>query len=203
MASFRKNRVNPTGDTQPCVYRHFNAAGDLLYVGVSNGFTRRQRVHARSAHWFPEISRIEIERFPTYEAACEAESRAIRSESPLYNNGKNAPVELPPPWNPIEDCTQWQCAVHPAIPGNNRRWPLAALNSGTPMPETRNAFVTVCFPPEEVPLLDFAAKEFGQTRSSFIYVLVRNQLRAMKLLQQPAIPKPLPNGKDARAQGPA
>ena len=66
------------------------------------------------------------------------------------------------------------------------------------MPETRNAFVTVCFPPEEIPLLDFAAKECGQTRSSFIYILVRNQLRQLGLLPMPTIPK-APNGKDAHA----
>jgi hypothetical protein len=58
------------------------------------------------------------------------------------------------------------------------------------MAETRNAFVTVCFPPEEVPILEFAAKECGQTKSSFIYVLVRNQLRAMGLLETPTLPKP-------------
>jgi hypothetical protein len=65
------------------------------------------------------------------------------------------------------------------------------------MPETRNAFVTVCFPPEEVPILDFAAKECGQTRSSFIYVLTRNRLRQLGLLEMPTIPKR--NGEDARA----
>jgi hypothetical protein len=65
------------------------------------------------------------------------------------------------------------------------------------MSETRNAFVTVCFPPEEIPVLEYAAKEYGQTKSSFIYVLVRNQLRAMGLLQAPAIPKI--NGQDAHA----
>jgi hypothetical protein len=65
------------------------------------------------------------------------------------------------------------------------------------MAETRNAFVTICMPPEEVPLLEFAAKECGQTKSSFVYVLVRNQLRAMNLLAMPTIPKP--NGKDANA----
>jgi hypothetical protein len=69
------------------------------------------------------------------------------------------------------------------------------------MAETRNAFVTVCFPPEEVPVLEFAAKECGQTKSSFIYVLVRNQLRAMGLLSRPAIPKPS-NGKDVHAARP-
>jgi hypothetical protein len=67
------------------------------------------------------------------------------------------------------------------------------------MAETRNAFVTVCFPPEEVPVLEFAAKECGQTKSSFIYVLVRNQLRAMGLLSRPAIPNKPPNGKDVHA----
>jgi hypothetical protein len=64
------------------------------------------------------------------------------------------------------------------------------------MAETRNAFVTVCFPPEEIPILEFAAKECGQTKSSFIYVLVRNQLRAMQLLALPTVPR-FENGKDA------
>jgi hypothetical protein len=62
------------------------------------------------------------------------------------------------------------------------------------MAETRNAFVTVCFPPEEIPVLEFAAKELGQTRSSFIYIAVRNQLRAMRLLPGPQYPKQQ-NGK--------
>jgi hypothetical protein len=68
------------------------------------------------------------------------------------------------------------------------------------MAENRNAFVTVCFPPEEVPILEFAAKECGQTKSSFVYVLVRNQLRAMGLLARPSIPQ-FNNGKDAYVEG--
>jgi len=69
-----------------------------------------------------------------------------------------------------------------------------------PMAEERNAFVTVCFKPEELPLLDFAAKEYGQTRSSFIYVLARNHLRQLGLLPRPTVPKS-DNGKDAEAMG--
>jgi hypothetical protein len=65
------------------------------------------------------------------------------------------------------------------------------------MAENRNAFVTVCFPPEEVLALEFAAKEMGQTKSSFCYVLVRNQLRAIGLLAQPTVPQI--NGKDVHA----
>jgi hypothetical protein len=66
------------------------------------------------------------------------------------------------------------------------------------MSENRNAFVTVCFPPEEIPLLEFAAKECGQTKSSFIYVLVRNRLRQMQLLAPPELPR-FENGKDVHA----
>jgi hypothetical protein len=66
------------------------------------------------------------------------------------------------------------------------------------MPETRNAFVTVCFPPEEIPVLEFAAKELGQTKSTFLYILARNQMRAMGLLAPPAVPQ-LNNGKDVHA----
>jgi hypothetical protein len=65
------------------------------------------------------------------------------------------------------------------------------------MPETRNAFVTVCFPPEEVPMLEFAAKELGQTKSTFLYILARNQMRAMGLLAPPTVPQI--NGKDTHA----
>ena len=71
------------------------------------------------------------------------------------------------------------------------------------MAETRNAFVTVCFPPEEIPLLEFAAKECGQTKSSFIYVLVRDRLRAMRLLPGPQLPPALSrraeNGKGTQS----
>lgn len=63
------------------------------------------------------------------------------------------------------------------------------------MPETYDAFVQVCFPRDEVPILDFAAQERGQTRSKFLYTLARNELRRLGLLPMPAIPK-LPNGKE-------
>ena len=108
MASLRKARK--AQDETPCLYRHYDATGRLLYVGISEAFARRTQEHIFS-HWYLQISRIEVERFPTYEAAAEAELRAIKSEQPLYNGGNNRPDDPPPPWDPIEDCTQWQCAV--------------------------------------------------------------------------------------------
>jgi hypothetical protein len=65
------------------------------------------------------------------EEAREAESRAIRS-----------PAELPP-WEPVEDCTQWQCAVeldapskpaYPLLPINARYERPTAINSPYPVP---------------------------------------------------------------------
>ncbi len=42
------------------LYRHFDAAGKLLYVGVSLDTIRRTAQHAHGAQWFHEISSIEI-----------------------------------------------------------------------------------------------------------------------------------------------
>src|SRR5262249_8661678 len=52
--------------------------------------------------------------------------------------------------------------------------------------------------PELVPLIDFAARELGQTRSSFFYIAGRDKLRALGVLPAPAIPPmPMSNGNGA------
>ena len=67
------------------LYRHFNSAGDLIYVGISMSALRRLTQHAVTAHWFSDISRVEVERFDTRDEAIAAEIKAIRSEKPLHN----------------------------------------------------------------------------------------------------------------------
>jgi len=69
------------------------------------------------------------------------------------------------------------------------------------MAESRNAFVTFCIPPEELALLEFAAEECGQTKSSFCYVLVRNRLRELGLLKMPTLPK-RSNGQEVTTNAP-
>jgi hypothetical protein len=66
------------------LYRHFDKSGTLLYVGVSLTALIRLQGHKRSA-WFDDIVRVEIERFPTREAALNAEMGAIKSEGPKHN----------------------------------------------------------------------------------------------------------------------
>lgn len=67
------------------LYRHFDKAGTLLYVGVSLSTVSRLSQHKRTAHWFSKIARVEVDRFPTREASLAAERQAIHSEHPLFN----------------------------------------------------------------------------------------------------------------------
>jgi predicted GIY-YIG superfamily endonuclease len=66
------------------LYRHFDAKGTLLYVGMSLNPFKRLGEH-RHAHWYESIDRVEIERFETRAEAAAAEREAIRREKPLHN----------------------------------------------------------------------------------------------------------------------
>lgn len=67
------------------LYRHFDAAGQLLYVGISLSAVHRLAQHRQTAHWFDRIARIEIEWHESRAAALAAEIIAIRRESPQCN----------------------------------------------------------------------------------------------------------------------
>jgi hypothetical protein len=67
------------------------------------------------------------------------------------------------------------------------------------MPEVRNCFLTFCLSQPEAELLEFAAKECGQSKSSFVYVLVRDRLRQLGLLKMPTVPTHAANGDQAHA----
>ena len=76
----------PPPPPQPCsLYRHYDAADDLLYVGISLEPLRRQEQHGKHASWFDSIVKILIERFDSREEALAAEQVAIRCEFPKFN----------------------------------------------------------------------------------------------------------------------
>jgi len=68
-----------------CLYRHYNDAGDLLYVGVSNNPYRRSQQHKRKSKWYTNVSKITLEWFDDRELACKAEAVAIFKEQPINN----------------------------------------------------------------------------------------------------------------------
>jgi hypothetical protein len=67
------------------LYRHFDANGRLLYVGVSAAAVYRFLVHKQASCWADQITTITIETFPSRNEAMEAERLAIKAKAPLYN----------------------------------------------------------------------------------------------------------------------
>lgn len=67
------------------MYRHWDADGRLLYVGISLSAISRLAQHSASSHWSGDIARVTIENFETREAALAAERVAVQSENPLHN----------------------------------------------------------------------------------------------------------------------
>ncbi|TAL00365.1 MAG: GIY-YIG nuclease family protein [Rhodospirillaceae bacterium] len=79
-----------------CLYRHFDKDGALLYVGIAiNPMMRYINDHRRFAHWFKDITRIEIEHFPTRKDAFAAERQAIAAEKPLHNVRRPSTKKMP------------------------------------------------------------------------------------------------------------
>jgi hypothetical protein len=66
------------------LYRHFDADGNLLYVGASLRSMARLSEHS-SAPWFASITRVTVERFNTRDDALRAERQAIAQENPRHN----------------------------------------------------------------------------------------------------------------------
>lgn len=86
--------------TEPtALYRHFDAEGRLLYVGIARSITARLAQHADSP-WDDQIATITVERFATRAEAEAAERAAIKTEKPTHNRALNGrrlgPAEVPP-----------------------------------------------------------------------------------------------------------
>lgn len=87
---------DPNESEADCVlYRHFDAAGVLLYIGISGVPFLRLQQHKSASAWFKQITTITIQRFPNRIEAARAERAAIESEKPLFN-GRPGPKPLPP-----------------------------------------------------------------------------------------------------------
>lgn len=67
------------------VYRHFDSAGTLLYVGLSVNAAARTSAHSATAPWFDRVARVEIEAHACREDALNAEAVAIVIERPAHN----------------------------------------------------------------------------------------------------------------------
>jgi len=73
------------------LYRHFDEAGELLYVGVTSRLPRRVREHQQHSPWWEKIARIEVKPYPDRQSVLEAERVAIENEKPKFNKRHNLP----------------------------------------------------------------------------------------------------------------
>lgn len=67
------------------VYRAYDVAGDLLYVGMSTSAAQRLGAHEHHSGWWHEVATVTVRHLPTEAAARIHETHAIHSEAPKYN----------------------------------------------------------------------------------------------------------------------
>lgn len=85
------------------VYRIFDAAGLLLYVGATSNPVRRFTLnHQYRAPWLYDAARIDLEWWPNLETALAAERAAIKTENPVYNQASK-PILVCPKCKGVKD----------------------------------------------------------------------------------------------------
>ena len=81
-------------DNTHYLYRHFDAAGVLLYVGITRNMRLRNNCHNHTSPWWSEVSSTTVEKLPTRDAALRAEEIAIRTERPIHNQPRAIPIKF-------------------------------------------------------------------------------------------------------------
>lgn len=104
------------------LYRFYNTAGRLLYVGISNNPDRRWDEHEDDKPWWGEVEDQTSERVGTMREALDAEEDAIRRERPLYNVVHNGDNPDRVAWRPTEKHRSPFRRQHDR--GGRRRFPL-------------------------------------------------------------------------------
>jgi predicted GIY-YIG superfamily endonuclease len=75
------------------LYRWYDEADVLLYIGISDEFSERVADHVNGSTWMDFAVRSTIERFPSRGEAAAAEVEAIKAERPLFNDQHNVSPE--------------------------------------------------------------------------------------------------------------
>ena len=67
------------------VYRLWNEADELLYVGISKTLVTRLTQHDATQPWSAEVASVTAKKYPNRDKARAAEIEAIQTEGPRYN----------------------------------------------------------------------------------------------------------------------
>ena len=76
------------------LYRFFDDAESLLYVGITGSLEYRIGTHRSKKPWWDLVATLTVERFPSRREAEVAERIAIRDEAPVFNIARPDPQLL-------------------------------------------------------------------------------------------------------------
>ncbi|MFL9917390.1 DUF5710 domain-containing protein [Paraburkholderia fungorum] len=126
------------------LYRHYDAAGRLLYVGISLNAYVRLAQHMVGADWASLAVRMDVETFDTWEAAHSVEREAIRLENPLYNvqrykESTAKPEDTAKPFRPQKHGKEQVIVHEPDATVWLRQWTSAGRTEGEAVEWIRDA----------------------------------------------------------------
>lgn len=67
------------------LYRLYAPTGRLLYVGITDDWSKRRAQHAVDKDWWHLVDQVALVEFEDRATAIEAERRAVRAEQPVHN----------------------------------------------------------------------------------------------------------------------
>ncbi len=88
MASPERQDITPA-QTPTSVYRYYDGAGVLLYVGITSTGMIRNRQHNADKEWWPLVKSQRVEHYPSRPRASVRERLLIRKYRPPFNKQHN------------------------------------------------------------------------------------------------------------------
>lgn len=79
----------PAAGKRCALYRHYDAAGILLYVGITDYLSARGKAHAKESTWVQFADTCTAKWYPSRDDALVAERAAIEVERPIFNRAHN------------------------------------------------------------------------------------------------------------------
>jgi len=80
-----RNRKKRIANLPNDVYKAYDDAGALLYVGISINVFKRLGEHKAYSPWYDEASRIEVVQYLNRASARAEEARCIKFDAPAFN----------------------------------------------------------------------------------------------------------------------
>lgn len=78
-------------DTPTALYKYFDDAGRLLYIGITGDLANREQGHIGSSRWMELTASSTVQRYPSREDALKVEREAIEAEHPVSTASTTTP----------------------------------------------------------------------------------------------------------------